>query len=226
MIRIVELDLFRGIAIVLMVIFHAVFDLSYYFGMDIDYTRGFWYYEGKLSALMFMAIAGISSCFSRSPVVRGIRLFLLGTALTAITYILDKNNYIKFGILHFLGASYVLSLPFKKMKPSILIIFAAATIVIGTFFNTFTVQNPYLFPLGLTTPSFVSMDYYPLFPYFGIFLLGKAFGKMFYVKGFRIFKDLNENFLSRLGKHSLFIYLVHQPILLLLLFIAKKAGFI
>ncbi|MCG0276295.1 MAG: DUF1624 domain-containing protein, partial [Thermosediminibacteraceae bacterium] len=67
MIRIVELDLFRGIAIVLMVIFHAVFDLSYYFGMDIDYTRGFWYYEGKLSALMFMAIAGISSCFSRSP---------------------------------------------------------------------------------------------------------------------------------------------------------------
>ncbi|TYP53333.1 heparan-alpha-glucosaminide N-acetyltransferase [Thermosediminibacter litoriperuensis] len=222
--RIVELDYFRGIAIVLMVIFHAVFDLSYYFGIDIDYTRGFWYYEGKLSAIMFIAIAGVSSCFSHRPVLRGVRLFLLGMVLTAATYTLDKTNYIKFGILHFLGSAYTISGPLKRMKLAAVILLGTAAIATGIYFNALAVRNPYLFPFGLTTRSFASLDYYPLLPYFGVFLYGTALGRLFYARGFRLLGGLTDNPLSRLGRHSLFIYLVHQPILLLLLYLAERTG--
>ncbi|MDN5332297.1 MAG: hypothetical protein PWP45_1522 [Tepidanaerobacteraceae bacterium] len=222
--RIVELDLFRGIAVILMVMFHGVFDLSYYFGLDIDYSGGLWYYEGKLSALMFIWIAGIASYFSRNPWQRGIRLLLFGMAITAATYFLDRTNYIKFGILHFLGTSYLLSVYFKKISSFMLVLLAAAIFGAGTYFDSITVQNPYLFPLGITAPYFSSLDYYPLIPYFGVFLLGMAFGRSFYAKGYRVFGNLGENFLSLLGKHSLFIYLVHQPVILLFLIIARKAG--
>ncbi|SHM29296.1 Uncharacterized membrane protein [Caldanaerovirga acetigignens] len=222
--RIVELDSFRGIAVFLMVIFHGIFDLSYYFGLNIDYSRGFWYYEGKLSALMFIWIAGISSYFSRNPRQRGIKLFLFSMAITVATYLLDSTNYIRFGILHFLGTSYMLSPCFKKIDSFALVLLALAVLAAGTYFDSLTTQNPYLFPLGITTPYFSSLDYYPLIPYFGVFLLGMAFGRDFYAKGYRIFGEFRENFLSLLGRHSLIIYLIHQPVLLLFLFIARKSG--
>lgn len=222
--RIVELDLFRGIAVVLMVIFHAVFDLAYYFGFEIDYARGFWYYEGRLSAISFMFIAGISSCLSRNPARRGIKLFLFGMGITAVTYFWEKANYIKFGILHFLGTSYLLSVFFKNLNSFLLVLVAALLFAAGTYFDSITTANPYLFPLGITTPYFSSLDYYPLVPYFGVFLLGIAFGKEFYARGHRVFRELGENVFSLLGRHSLFVYLIHQPLILLFLHMARKSG--
>ncbi|MCF6096827.1 DUF1624 domain-containing protein [Thermovorax subterraneus] len=222
--RIVELDFFRGIAVFLMVIFHGIFDLSYYFGLNIDYSRGFWYYEGKLSALTFICIAGISSYFSRNPRQRGVKLLLLGMAITAATYLLDSTNYIKFGILHFLGTSYFLSPHFKRVDSISLILLASAIIFTGTYFSSLTTQNPFLFPLGITTPYFSSLDYYPLIPYFGVFLMGVYIGRNFYAQGNRIFGGIRENFLSLLGRYSLIIYLTHQPVLLLFFNVARKAG--
>lgn len=222
--RIVELDFFRGIAVFLMVIFHGIFDLSYYFGLNIDYSRGFWYYEGKLSALTFICIAGISSYFSRNPRQRGVKLLLLGMAITAATYLLDSTNYIKFGILHFLGTSYFLSPHFKRVDSISLILLASAIIFTGTYFSSLTTQNPFLFPLGITTPYFSSLDYYPLIPYFGVFLMGVYIGRNFYAQGNRILGGIRENFLSLLGRYSLIIYLTHQPVLLLFFNVARKAG--
>jgi len=64
--RIIEIDFFRGIAILLMMIFHTVFNLSYFFGLNLEYARGFWYYEGKLSA-------GLAPTSAKGPQKEGLR---------------------------------------------------------------------------------------------------------------------------------------------------------
>ena len=72
---------------------------------------------------------------------------------------------------------------------------------------------PYLYPLGLTAPNFESADYFPLFPYLGYFLLGAAFGKTRYKSRETLFPNFPpQRFLCLCGRHSLLIYLIHQPI--------------
>ncbi|HHW02112.1 MAG TPA: DUF1624 domain-containing protein [Thermoanaerobacterales bacterium] len=220
--RIVEIDFFRGIAILLMMIFHMVFDLSYFFGMNIEYASGFWYYEGKLSAIMFMVLAGIGSNLSKRTTKRGLKLFALGMLLTAITFLLDRKTYIKFGILHFMGISYLLSPLLKKIDTGISFLVGTAVIIIGDIFYELTVISPHLYPLGLMNKDFVSLDYYPLFPYLGAFIFGIIFYKLVYMRGRRILPvDLKPNPLSEMGRHSLTIYLVHQPIILGFLYLLR-----
>lgn len=170
--RIVEIDFFRGIAILLMMIFHTVFNLNYFLGMNIEYAKGFWYYEGKLSAIMFMVLAGISSNFSKRTTKRGLKIFALGMLLTAITFLLDREMYIKFGILHFMGISYLLSPLLKKIDTGISFLLGITIIIIGDIFYELTVNSPQLYPLGLMSKDFASLDYYPLFPYLGVFISG------------------------------------------------------
>jgi uncharacterized membrane protein len=73
--------------------------------------------------------------------------------------------------------------------------------------------------------NFVTFDYFPIFPWFGVTLLGIYFGNLFYENGKRQFtiKDMSNNsiikFLTFLGRNSLFIYLGHQPLLIILLLI-------
>lgn len=220
--RIVEIDFFRGIAILLMMIFHTVFNLNYFLGMNIEYAKGFWYYEGKLSAIMFMVLAGISSNFSKRTTKRGLKIFALGMLLTAITFLLDREMYIKFGILHFMGISYLLSPLLKKIDTGISFLLGITIIIIGDIFYELTVNSPQLYPLGLMSKDFASLDYYPLFPYLGVFIFGIIFYRMVYMRGKRILPmDLKPNLLSEMGRYSLVIYLFHQPVILGLLYLSK-----
>ena len=76
----------------------------------------------------------------------------------------------------------------------------------------------WLFPLGLTTDTFFSSDYFPLLPQLGYFLLGIGIGRMAYrEKKTRLPGSFSESTIARFfrfcGRHSLLIYLVHQPVL-------------
>src|SRR5665647_1682285 len=103
--RIWEIDLIRGIAIILMIIFHLIVDLKDFYGYNLDYFRGFWYIEGKFSAILFMLICGVSSTLGRNNIRHGLKVFIWAMILTAVTYIYNGSCYILFGILHFLGIS-------------------------------------------------------------------------------------------------------------------------
>lgn len=222
--RIWEIDFVRGIAIILMIIFHFIVDLKDFYSYPLDYLNGFWYLEGKLSAILFILLCGVSATLGKNSTRHGITIFIWAMVLTVITYLYNENNYIRFGILHFLGIS-LLSVHFIRQLPSYwLMILSLAILVIGnTIFNQY-ITNPYLFPIGLKSYTFVSMDYYPLFPWYGVFLVGIMFGQVFYgnkrsfsasqLCSFPPFK-----LITYLGKHSLPIYLVHQPILLFLLYL-------
>lgn len=219
--RIWEIDFFRGVAIFLMAVFHLIVDLKDFYGFPLEYLQGFWYYEGKLSAIMFMILAGISTCFGRNVLIHGFQVFGWGMVLTAITYFYNPNTYIRFGILHLLGTSLILYSFMTKFHSWILAALAIPFLILGNIFIHKDVVVSYLFPLGLTTNDFISIDYYPMLPWTGVFLMGVVIGRILYGEHRKslIGKTYDFYTIEFLGRHSLVVYLIHQPLLLLLLFL-------
>ncbi len=217
-VRITEIDCFRGIAIILMIIFHIVFDLAYFYNWPIEYLHGFWYYQGKSSAILFMLVSGVSTTFSRSPIRRGLSVFGAGMLITIVTYLYNPSMYIQFGILHLLGFGMLIS-PWVTRLPAWLLILTGTLLVItSSWTDRLTTSTAWLLPLGITPSGFASLDYYPLLPWLGIMLYGMAAGKLMYAAKEPLWPSATANLpfraLSRLGRHSLLIYLIHQPILL------------
>lgn len=217
--RIWELDFLRGIALLAMIAFHILYDLKEFYQVPISYEQGPVYYLGKFAASLFIVVAGISCSLSKSNIKRGIKLFLLGLLITLVTSLVVPGSNIIFGILHFLGTSIVLYSIFKHLKPGMLLILGTAVIMAGFCFKKITLPNNILAPLGLLGPEFYSVDYYPLVPWLGLFLYGAAMGKILYTQKQSLFpaSPLRQNLLNTLGQHSLSIYLLHQPVILLLL---------
>nr|WP_312578872.1 heparan-alpha-glucosaminide N-acetyltransferase [Sedimentibacter sp.] len=212
--RIWEIDFLRAIAIILMVIFHIVYDLNEFLGIDIDYLSGFWYWEGKASALMFIFLAGISSGFSKNTVKRGIKVLIFAMVITLVTYIFFREQYIRFGILHLLGTSMILFPLLKKMNNILLFISAVFIALTAISIKSTLVDTSLLLPFGVMYRGFVTLDYYPISPYLSVFILGILAYKMYYYKGQSIFKFYYKNeYLSIISKNSLAIYLIHQPVL-------------
>ena len=178
--RIFEIDLIRGIAIILMIIFHLIVDLKDFYNYQLDYLSGFWYLEGKFSAILFILICGISSTLSHNSTRHGIKVFIYAMILTAVTYIFNESCYILFGILHFLGISLLSANYMRRLPMAWLLIVSCGVIMVGLLFSGRYVTSQYLFPIGLMTSTFVSLDYYPLFPWYGVFLLGIVLGKIVY----------------------------------------------
>ncbi len=231
--RVGGLDLLRGGAIILMVIYHALFSLVYLFGVDLS-----WFSSPFLSNICvpivggtFVLISGISTRFSRSLLKRGAEVFFWGMVMTVVTTVALPDLSIKFGILHLMGLSMILThllRPFYDKLPrwAGIGLFAALFIVTYNLPNggwlgikgLAAVQlrstNPYLFPFGLLAPGFSSSDYYPLIPWFFLFSVGSILGtwvksgqapRWFYPSHFRP--------LEWIGRHSLWIYILHQPLI-------------
>ncbi|NLM12919.1 MAG: DUF1624 domain-containing protein [Epulopiscium sp.] len=218
--RIVEIDFFRGIAIILMMLFHFLYDLQVFYNINIPSWNQFWYYEGKLSAILFMLLSGISCTLSKNNLKRGFKVFLIGMLLTIGSYILMPEEYIRFGILHLLGLSMILLHFIKVIPPVWTGILSVIIIILGSIMSLMTVNTWILSPLGLIHGKFNSMDYYPLFPWFGVFLIGTVIGRIVYKEKKSIFhKTYKNGFFNFLGRHSLFIYLIHQPIFLIILYV-------
>lgn len=213
--RIWEIDLIRFIAIVLMVTFHLVYDLNEFAGVNVEYEFGIWYYIGAISAILFIFISGISSGFSRNTFKRGLKVLGFGMIITIATYFFDSSQYIRFGILHFLGVSMMFFPLLKKINNWLLLIIGVFSFIAGKYIEMITLNTFLLLPFGFMYRGFASMDYYPLFPYISYFILGILCYKLFYYKGKSFFGfNFNINLVQVVGKHSLIIYLLHQPIIL------------
>jgi uncharacterized membrane protein len=202
-----------------MIIFHIVFDLAYFYNWPLDYLQGFWYYQGKSSAILFMLVSGISSTLSGKPTRRGLIVFAAGMLITAATYLFNPSVYIRFGILHLLGFGMLIAPMMAKLPAWLLTVAGTALIFAGSWADGWTVSTFWLLPLGIKPAGFASLDYYPLLPWLGIVLFGMATGKLLYTNRQPLWPSaaasISVRVLSCLGRHSLLIYLIHQPILLL-----------
>ncbi|WP_406660609.1 heparan-alpha-glucosaminide N-acetyltransferase [Methanolobus sp. ZRKC3] len=238
--RFFEVDLLRGIAIVMMVLFHIFFDLDYFGIAQFDMHSGPMLVMGRSSATMFIFLVGVSLTlsYSRSQLSspakqnmffkfakRGAGVFSWGLLITLITATVLEEGTVYFGILHLIGVSIILSYPFLKYRAEALVT-GFIVILLGIVVTEIVIESPLLLWLGIMPYGFYTLDYFPLFPWFGVVLLGIFTGNSLYVdyqRQFAIF-DFSENLAVRslgyLGRRSLFIYLVHQPIIVgvLLLF--------
>lgn len=219
-----EIDFLRALAIGLMVLFHLVFDLKEFAGVNIDYQAPFWFTVGKTSALLFIFISGLSSGLSRSPVRRGLQVLFYGMIITAVTYLFMKEEYVRFGILHFLGVAMILSPLISRLSSRILWILVGPITLLGFWFKGLALETSLFLPFGLMYNGFSSLDYYPLFPYLAVTILGILTYRKFYTQrrnppvSFRLKSPL----LKWLSRHSLGVYLIHQPIILLSIFAVKR----
>jgi uncharacterized membrane protein len=232
--RFPEIDMTRGIAILMMILFHMVFDLNFFMIVPVNVSTGFWRWFAMATASLFLLVVGISLVVSHARsaaklsgfaltkkfLFRGAGIFAFGLLVTLATWLYLHEGFVIFGILHLIGVSVMLSpLFFRFKKYNILL--GLLCIAAGFFIGT--VQGPvWLLPLGIYPASFTSVDYTPLIPWFGAVLVGMGLGEFLYAGGVRRFTaphlpDRIAVPLAFLGQHSLVIYLVHQPVIILLL---------
>ena len=234
--RLWEIDAARGVAIVMMVIYHLMYDL-YYFGVtDAIFTDPFWFYFQRVTASTFIVLAGVSLALRAQqieakgePVTfrpflrRGLIILGWGLVITLVTRVaLGAEMAIRFGILHFIGVSVILAYPFLRRRwlnlGLGLVLFVAGKIV-----QQFTVSGPWLIWLGLEPADHLYVDYFPLLPWFGVVLIGIWLGNSAYQNATRRFRLPDWQIpaltvpLGWMGRHSLTIYLIHQPLLFALL---------
>lgn len=225
--RIWELDALRGIAIIMMVFFHMVFDLRTFFGItQINYHEGFWYYEGRVSAIIFIVLVGVVSAIIHQKEehtvalqknsYRGLRLIGFGLIITLITFIFARQDTIWFGILHFLGLSILISIPLLRFKWFNVFL---AFILFGVAYPLGQIYTESYLGLifGIYPPHFSSFDHYALTPWLGYVLIGIALGNWLYRDGRPLIRKAPGKVaegLMEAGRNSLWIYLFHQPLLL------------
>ena len=208
------LDLIRGIAIIMMIVFHLIYDLNEFGYTDIPLSN-FWLtsYWRYLIVFLFLNSVGISLVIAYGNGYRlnkfMKRLSLLGLATFSVsvgTYILFPDAWVYFGILHLIWTGTLIAIFFIQL-PKISLFIAALIFLFGY--------------LNLTDLSFLrillsnylplsSVDFYPLFPWIAFIFTGIYLGhnpiykKIFFVK---------LPLLQLIGQHSLIIYLLHQVIL-------------
>ncbi len=220
--RIWELDALRGVCILCVIVVHFLFDLSFFGGLDL--TLPAWYvFIQEYGGAIFVVLSGVCVTLGSKSVRRGLIVFACGMLITAVTYGMYRlgmsgaDVVVKFGVLHLLGVCMLVYPAFKKLPPAALALLGLAIAITGYAIRGVVVPQHWLFPLGLTYEGFTSSDYFPLFPQLGYFLIGAAIGKTAYREKRTLLpgsfqKTGIARFFCWCGRQSLFIYLLHQPI--------------
>lgn len=218
--RIWELDAFRGLCILGMVAVHAIYDAVELYGiLNWEYSNAFRIVK-EGGGVLFLLLSGVSATLGSRSVRRGLTVLGCGLLVTLVTAAVDMS--IVFGVLHCLGVCMLLWSFFRRLPASALWIFGGIFALAGLPVSRMCVSTPWLIPLGLTPAGFASADYFPLLPNLGFFLLGAALGRRLYREKQSRFPEaasdgLALRFLQACGRHSLTIYLLHQPVLMLAL---------
>jgi uncharacterized membrane protein len=228
-----EIDLFRGIAVLMMVIFHTVFDLSFFSILPLNVSSGFWRSFAVVTAFIFIFLVGTSLNISRYRTIarsdqasyrpylkRGLTILGLGVLITAVTYLAIGEGFIIFGVLHCIGASILIApLFFGRPRTGFI---AAVLILVAGYLVVGISGSVWLAWMGIHPQYFYTLDYFPLLPWLGVVLLGLTAGTYLYPQGNRALPLSDQSpkctsLICWMGRHSLILYLGHQPVILIIL---------
>lgn len=237
------LDFLRGVSLVNMVAYHLLYDLVYLFGVRIEWYHGagaYWWQQ--LICGSFILFAGASCRLSRNNLKRGAQLLAFGVVLGRVTAFVMPQQQVRFGILHFMGIACLLA---GLLRPVLERVMPACGSLVALFFFLLTrgvgrgwlgflghplvylpeglYQTAFLYPLGFPGPEFFSSDYFPLLPWFFLFLLGFFLWPM--VQGMDVLEwPQQPNPISWAGRRTVWIYLAHQPVLYGICWMLERAG--
>ncbi len=235
--RLWEIDALRGLAVVAMAFFHFMWDLWFLRMTTQDIPGPAWQLFARSIGGTFTFLLGVSVVLSvaafrrkqlspwRPTLLRGLMILGCGMIITIGTYFFAGAEYVRFGILHHAGVALMLCLLFVDAPLWLILALGVAIAGFGFFVAPgLAVDHPWLLPFGVVQRGVGMVDYYPLAPWFGVALLGVAAGRIFYADGQRRFSlpELGAAApiaaLRWLGRNSLAVYLIHQPVFLALLF--------
>lgn len=234
--RYAVLDAIRGVALLNMIVYHALWDLVFLFGFDLQWYRSeAIYIWQQIICCTFICLSGFCQPLGKQRLKRGVTVYLAGLAVSATTMSVTPENPIIMGILTLIGTCMLLTVLLepllKRCRPVIGLIVSTAL-----FFLTRNIGNGYLgvsslellkLPdswycnivtayLGLPPEDFYSADYFPIIPWIFLFAAGYF---LFLLLGSKDFMYSLEH--SRIrpiewcGRRSLGIYVIHQPVLYL-----------
>ncbi len=229
--RIYTLDAIRALAVLLMIIFHFSFDLSVFGLAQIDFSRDyFWWLFPRVIVFLFLIAVGASLAVVKDRALltpkrmlkRFFKLGFLALLISVFTYFAFRPSWIYFGTLHCIAICSLMAWPILLM-PRNWRMLCSLIITLVLWIPVFT--NDYIWPW--IRLDHASMDYIPALPWFGIVTLGMLLeesGALLWAES-----KLKPMFKSKLftpfiwmGKESLKIYMIHQPILYALVFLAAK----
>lgn len=221
--RIWEIDLLRGILIITMIVLHALYDLEFFYNVPIGYSTGMVNIIRVMDATSFILVSGISTSFSRSSFKRGLLVISAALSITLVSYMFNNDYFIVFGILHLMGICMISSPLLKKLPAMWLFVISFILASTNFIIPHINVTNNYFFMFGLHNSNFASSDYYPLLPWAWAFVFGVALSKLIYKERKSIFNyTIKDNPVGFLGRNSLWVYIIHQPVVLLLLSVFMK----
>jgi uncharacterized membrane protein len=233
--RVFAVDVLRGFAMVYIMLYHFIYDLITFAGVKLPFFfTDWWEVVHILFVSLLFIVSGISTHFSRNSLKRGVIVFFLGQSITIATAIISNitktdDTLIVFGVLTFIGFSMMI---YSVIRPGlekidmpwwVLSIISIILFIVFLQFPPYEIlssANMWLYPLGIINSEFHSADYFPLIPYFFIFLAGTALAAPIISRKFpRFFYQLRMKPLEFIGRHSLLFYIVHQPAIMFILFI-------
>jgi uncharacterized membrane protein len=220
-VRLPLVDVARTFALAAMVVFHLTFDLELFGHLQPGTTAGgIWWWWSRATAGTFLFLVGVSLWLAHGQGIRWpafwrrwvmVAVAALGVSLA--TRVAMGDAWVRFGILHCIAASSLLALPFLRLPVWVAGATAVAVVMIGRglAFDAFNTA-PMLW-LGLATSRPYMVDYLPLLPWLAPVLLGVATARL--APWHRLAADTPVlRALGWPGRHSLAIYLVHQPLLI------------
>ena len=229
--RVVLLDELRGLTVLSMVAFHASYDLAYIYGVNMP-----WFTDGLFQDIWrcsiswtFLLLAGWMTHHSNNNVKRGCIYATVALLVWIATTVVAVDTPVNFGIIYCMAACTLLySLVHKAMdriNPALL----SALFLIAFFLTRAVPTHVYsmggLAWLGFPYPGFASGDYYPLIPFSFMYLTGASLARWYFSKrnGYPSWMYKNHSrTLSLIGRNSLAVYVLHQPIVLGLLILIMR----
>lgn len=231
------IDYLRGIALLLMFVYHFSFDLNYFQFIQTDFYNNPWWINFRILIVsLFLWLVGVSLWLATHNGINWARytkrltLLIIASALVSYSsYLTFPKSYIFFGILHFIVTASILGLAFIRLY-YVNLVLGLVLITLGIFYSHPIFNHSTLQWFGLMPLKPVTEDYVPLIPWFGMVLIG-IFSSQFIFKH-RRFKFLANKIINWeqsstqlqrhigcMGRHSLIIYLVHQPVFIGILWV-------
>jgi uncharacterized membrane protein len=242
--RFYEIDIWRSVAIISMVIFHVFYGMDFFKLEEYEMSKGLWDVFGNLIRWSFLLLVGIGMQLSYQRYLskgkkmhdfllgnlkRGLNVFLCGALISFGSYLVMPSIFVRFGILHLIGTSIILLAPFVRF-PKVSALLGLAILLSKTYVHSFTSSIKFLAIFGIYDETFATLDYFPIIPWLAFPALGIFLGSLMFKNYQRTYpfpEAILENTFAKtliwIGKRSLLIYVIHIPILFFIL--AHLAGF-
>lgn len=226
------LDSLRGALLVMMIVYHTMYDVMVLGNGDFSVRNTACYIFQQSIGWGFIFLSGMCRAIGKRHLRRGLIVLGAAAVVSLVTYVFTPSEAINFGVLVLLGSSMLIVIPLEELikDANAPVGFIISLVLFILFRNVpkgnlgfegirimelpdFLYQNYATAYLGFPPAGFTSGDYYPLLPWFFLYLCGYFFWKCFGNKEWlKKILPIKIPVLSFLGRHSLIVYLLHQPI--------------